>query len=366
MTEESPRDVQRLHREAFVANIHGDYGIEFALDREERGGRGIVGREYVPKLRTGGVDFEFYTVGGDHRIFTQDDDLTRGTLRSLDHAIHELELETDQCVITRSRQDIDEARRQGKIAFLLTIEGAAPIQRDLSLLRTFYRLGLRSVILTWFRSNPSADGVGELRNGGLTNFGREVVGEMNRLGMVIDVCQCAPATIADVLDASSAPVICSHANASGQYPHVRNLTDSQIKQIAAGGGVVGLTSFPAHIGQGRVTIEHFLDHFDYVYNLVGDDHISVGLNVVVHKASKAQNFYVNSDIEYTDLWLPGLEDVDQLENLTAGLVRRGYAEASIRKILGDNILRVLDEVLVLDRSPTELPGRDLRTDGREP
>ena len=351
MTEEGRRDTQRLHREAYVANIHGDYGIEFALDREEHGRRGIVGREYLPKLRTGGVDFEFYTVGGDHRIFTQDDDLTRGTFRSLDHAIHELEVESDACSIVRDRRDLDDARQAGRIAFLLTIEGAAPIQRDLSLLRNFYRLGLRSVILTWFRSNASADGVGERRNGGLTNFGRDLVAEMNHLGMVLDVCQCAPATIADVLDESSAPVICSHANASGHYPHVRNLTDDQLKRIADGGGVVGLTSFPAHVGSGRVTIEDFLDHFDYVRNLVGDEAIAVGLNVVVHKASRAQNFYANSDIEYSDLWLPGLEDVDQLGNLTEGLVRRGYSESSIRKILGENILRVLGDILKDDVSP---------------
>jgi len=334
-----------LHDRLFVANVHGDYGIEFALEREEHQARAIVKNRYLPLLRDGGVNFEFYTVGGDHRIFTQDDDLTRGTFRSIDHALQELEVESDESVIVRRFADIEDARRAGKFAFLLTIEGAAPLQNDLSILRNYYRLGLRSVILTWFKSNPSADGVAEERNGGLTNFGQELVREMNRLGMLIDICQCAPQTVEDVLEASTHPVISSHSNAAGLYDHPRNLTDSQLKKLAAGGGVIGVTSFPAHVGRGKVSIEDFLDHIDYITNLIGDDHLAIGLNIVVHKASRAQNFYRNSDIEYSDLWLPGLEDVDKMGAITLGLLKRGYGEDRIAKILGGNISRVLSQVL---------------------
>jgi membrane dipeptidase len=339
------KDFDSYHRSLFVANIHGDYGIEFAQAREQEGERGIVDEQYLPRLEKGGLDFEFYTVGGDHRIFTQDDDFTRGTLRSIDHAYAELTLESERCAIVRTTADIRAARQRGQKAFLLTIEGAAPIQNDLSLLRNFYRLGLRSVIFTWFRSNPSADGVGERRNGGLTNFGRDVVLEMNRLGMVIDICQCAPQTVSDILELSGDPVIASHSNASGLYPHVRNLTDDQLKCLAQRGGLIGLTSFPAHVGKGRVTIENYLDHFDYVRDLVGIDHIAVGLNIVVHKSAKAQNFYENSDIEYSDLWLPGLEDVDEVPNITRGLLKRGYSDEEIRKIMGGNVMRLLEQVI---------------------
>lgn len=345
------KDFDAYHRSLFVANIHGDYGIEFAQAREESSERGIVDEQYLPKLEKGGLDFEFYTVGGDHRIFTQDDDFTRGTLRSIDHAYAELTVESKRCAIIRTTADINAARARGQKAFLLTIEGAAPIQNDLSLLRNFYRLGLRSVIFTWFKSNPTADGVGEKRNGGLTNFGRDVVLEMNRLGMVIDICQCAPQTVSDILDLSADPVIASHANASGLYPHVRNLTDDQILKLAEGDGLIGLTSFPAHVGKGRVSINDYLDHFDYVRDLVGVRHIAVGLNIVVHKASKAQNFYENSDIEYSDLWLPGLEDVDDVPNITKGLLERGYSDEQIQDIMGGNVMRLLERVI--DKSASQ-------------
>jgi membrane dipeptidase len=345
VTDRRDADLENYHQSLFVANIHGDYGIEFAQAREELGEKAIVERQYLPKLIKGGVDLEFYTVGGDHRIFTQDDDFTRGTFRSIDHAYAELTIESQSCAIVRTTADIHAAQQAGKKAFLLTIEGAAPIQSDLSLLRNFYRLGLRSVIFTWFKSNPSADGVGEKRNGGLTNFGRATVAEMNRLGMVIDICQCAPQTVSDILEMSEDPVISSHSNASGLYPHIRNLTNNQLLKLAEGGGLVGLTSFPAHVGRGRVTIDAYLDHFDYVKDLVGVDHIAVGLNIVVHKASKAQNFYKNSDIEYSDLWLPGLEDVDEVPNITRGLLDRGYSDDEIRKIMGGNVMRLLERVI---------------------
>src|SRR5690606_31982461 len=143
----------------------------------------------------------------------------------IDHAWKELTEESDQFVVALRAEDVLRAKKEGKRAFILTIEGAAPLQEDLSILRNMYRLGLRSVILTWFKANPVADGVGENRNGGLSEFGRAVVDEMNRLGMIIDVAQCAPRSLMDAVELSADPVIASHCNTCGVHPHRRNLTD---------------------------------------------------------------------------------------------------------------------------------------------
>ncbi len=333
-------EMLNFHRSLFVANIHHDFSIELFRSNERTHEQGLLDRLYYPKLAEGGVDFEFYTVGGDDIEFTQDPDLIRGTLRGIDFAWREAE-RSQQFVICTSTDQVLDVVRQGKRTLMLTIEGADPFAEDLSLLRNFYRLGLRSVILTWFKANRTADGVGEKRNGGLTEFGHSAVAEMNRLGILIDITQSASATVEDVFAASTKPVVASHSNACGVHPHRRNLTDEQLRQLKANRGVIGLTSYPAHVGGGEVGLDDLLDHFDYVTNLIGVDHVAVGLNIIVQKQTTAEEFFQRSAIEYSNLWLPGLEDVDKLPALTAGLLGRGYAQADIAKIMGGNFLRVL-------------------------
>jgi len=262
----SPEEIMEFHRTIFVANMHGDYAIEVAKARERHGVKGLIRDIHVPRMKEGAVDFEFYTVGGDDFMFTQDRDLTLGTFRSIDHAYDEIVNENSGGVLCLTADEILQAKKDGKVAFMFTIEGAGPIQEDLSLLRNFYRLGLRSVILTWFKANPSADGVGERRNGGLTEFGKNLIEEMDALGMLIDITQSAPQTIKDVFDVTKNPVIASHSNASGCYPHRRNLTDEQIRTMAERGGVIGITCYPAHVSN-EPSIEAFMRHIDYCVNL---------------------------------------------------------------------------------------------------
>lgn len=348
-------EIRAFHEEIFVANIHADFSVEIAKARQglpsavpQYAGRtNVLEKIYLPRLIDGGVDFEFYTVGGDDFMFTQDDDLTRGTLRSIDHAWREIEEEPDGQITTIALRadDIVRAKREGKRSFLLTIEGAEPLQEDLSILRNMYRLGLRSVILTWFKANPTADGVGEARNGGLTQFGRQVIEEMNRLGMVIDVAQCAPRSLMDAVELSQDPVVASHCNTCGVHPHRRNLTDEQLKAIAEKGGILGVTTYPAHVDDRGATVDRFFDHVDHAVNVMGEDHVAIGLNIVVHKKESAVDFYEKSNIEYADLWLKGFENVDKIGVATEGLIKRGYNEATVEKIMGSNVLRLLREVI---------------------
>jgi len=298
----------------------------------------------LPKLEAGGVDFEFYTVGGDHRHFTRSDDLTEGTLRMLDHVWLEIK-ESPAFIVAGCAADIQRAQTCGKKALVLAIEGAAPLQEDLSILRNFYRLGLRSVCLTWFKANPVADGINETRAGGLTNFGRTLIEEMNRLGMIVDVSQSTDATVSDVVGISTAPIVASHSACRAVNPHPRNLTDEQLRAIADRGGLLGLTTFPRHLSSSRAGLEAYFAHLDHALQVIGTEHVCLGLNIIVHDPEIAMRFFDQSRIDYDDLWLPGIEDTDKVPGIFDGLVERGYSENEIDKVAGGNLFRVVEEVV---------------------
>lgn len=226
---------------------------------------------------------------------------------------------------------------------MLTIEGAEPIREDLWRLRTLWRLGVRSIILTWFKANPVADGINETRNGGLTEFGRQVIREMNRLGMIIDVSQCTPSTFDDVVELSEQPIIASHSNANGQFPHRRNLTDAQLEKLAALGDVIGVNTFCSHLSNGSPTLDTLLDHIDYIVRLVGDEVVALGLNLTVD-IEGAKAMFDTSNIDYTALYTKDIESTRQFGNITQGLLGRGYSISSIERILGQNFLRVVKAV----------------------
>lgn len=231
------------------------------------------------------------------------------------------------------------AQRSGggqQIGLVLGIEGGEALEGDLVLLRTFHRLGVRLLTLTHNVRNELADGIlEEGTGGGLSRFGRAVVEEMNRLGMVIDVSHLSPAGFWQVLEASSAPVIASHSNAKALCRHPRNLADDQLLALAAKGGVVGVNFVPLFLkddpggGQPTAGLEDVLDHLDYLVDLIGPAHVAIG-----------------SDFDGSGGTSPaGLEDVSRMPALTEGLLRRGHPEEVIRGILGENLLRVLEAVL---------------------
>lgn len=327
-----------------VGNVHCDYHLEFAKMREEGDERSTLERHYLPKLEAGGVDFEFYTVGGDHRHFTRHDDLTEGTLRMIDHLWAEMQ-ESPHFMVALSANDLLEAKKLGKRALILAIEGAAPVAEDLALVRTMHRLGLRSICLTWFKANPTADGINEERGAGLSNFGISLIEEMNRLGMVIDVSQATDDTFDDVLRVSTQPIVASHSGVRAVHDHVRNLTDDQLKRMADKGGLLGLTTFPKHLGPGKPDLEAYFRHLDHAVNVAGEDGVCLGLNIIVHDPEIAMRFFNRSKIDYADLWLPGLEDVDKVPVITEGMLKRGYSHSRIDKIMGGNLFRLVKDVI---------------------
>lgn len=330
----------------FIANLHDDMSFEIAktVEEEDLAPAEAMAARYTPRMDQGRVGLQFYTVGGDTPRFCGQPDLTRGVHRRLDIINQATESAPNDYLIVRTASDLT-AVRGGRRGLVLTLEGALPIGEDLGTLRNFHRLGMRSVCLVWFKANQVGDGVGEERAGGLTNFGRALVREMNRLGMLVDIAQATERTAWDVLETSTAPIVASHSNAAGCYSHARNLTDDQIRAIAQGGGLVGLTSYPAHVSGESPTVEAYIRHIDYVVDLVGPDHLCFGLNIIGGRAEMEAKFFQQANIEYRELWLEGLEDITRLPDVLALLDKRGYDAPTIDKIARGNLLRVLGQVL---------------------
>lgn len=233
--------------------------------------------------------------------------------------------------LVRSAAEIRAARTAGKLGVMLGIEGAEPLEDELACLRMYYELGVRIMGLTWNYRNAVADGALEWASeGGLTRFGRQVVQEMNHLGMLIDCAHLSPKSFEQVLAVTTHPVLFTHGNCRALFDHPRNLADDQIKALAQNGGVFGISFVGSFMGTDKtaVSVQTVVEHIDHVAQLVGHQHVAIG-----------------SDFDGTG-WVPiGLETVQGMPALVAALLNRGYSEAAILDILGENYLRVFAAVL---------------------
>ncbi|MFS8525266.1 MAG: dipeptidase [Limnochordales bacterium] len=323
-------DVHRLHRESFVVDAHCDTALRLAAgDSLTPGGGAAPGHVDLPRLRAGGVDLQVFA------LWVDADSRKHGRLRRclelLDAVVAETERLRDDFRLVLSARDIDAAAQAGQIGVLLSIEDGAALEGSLSALRAFYRLGVRAMGLTWNGRNELGEGVGAAKGagGGLTAFGRDVVREMNRLGMIVDVSHLSEAGFWDVLEISDAPVIASHSNAKAVCDHRRNLTDRQIKALADAGGVMGINFCPPFLADGgRASVEDIVRHVDHIVDLVGPGHVGLG-----------------SDFDGISSTPEGAEDVARLPAVTEALAARGYGDEEIRAILGGNFLRVFRQIL---------------------
>ncbi len=217
----------------------------------------------------------------------------------------------------------------GKIAALLSVEGGEALSGDLAVLRMLYRLGVRSITLTWNGRNELGDGVGEGDSaGGLSQYGRAVVREMNRLGMLVDVSHLSVKGFWDVAAVSGQPFAATHANCHALCKHPRNLTDDQIEHLAKTGGVVGLSFVPAFVHPEQPDLDRLLAHIDHIASRFGIRCIGLG-----------------SDFDGMDDYLPGLEDAGCIPRLAEELLVRGYSNDQVSDIMGGNWMRLLEKVL---------------------
>jgi membrane dipeptidase len=249
---------------------------------------------------------------------------------------------TDVLEPVETAQGFRDAFAHGRIGSVMGMEGGHAIENSLGALRVYYALGVRYMTLTHNVHLDWADAhVPNPRHGGLTAFGEEVVREMNRLGMLVDLSHTSPATMSDALDVSEAPVMWSHANAFAVANHTRNVPDSILRRLPQNGGVVMVTFVPGFVSQTQVdwnrtpaaqrtgpapgaTLAQVADHVEHIRRVAGVDHVGIG-----------------GDFDGIDDVVRGLEDVASYPRLFAELARRGWTEAELRKLAGENILRAM-------------------------
>ena len=270
-----------------VFNVHHDYSLNIMRCLDE--GQDNPFEDYLQLLNKAGVDFECYTIGGDHAHFCRSERLFDGVLRILNRTLHLIE-NNPQFHLIRSADDIDHVLNSGKKGLLFTIEGLAPIEENLTRLHILYRLGLRSAILTWFKANLVGDGSAETRNAGLSVFGRKCIEEMQKLGVLVDISQSSEQTFWDTLSISTKPIIASHSNAYAICPHPRNLKDDQIKALTETGGLMCVHTFPKHVDPDKPSLSRMVDHIDYVCENFGEDYVGVGLNLTVEADGAVKMF----------------------------------------------------------------------------
>lgn len=264
----------------------------------------------------------------------------------------------DFIVHCRKVEDILAAKKAGKIAMVFVIEGAAPIENEVDRIDILYGLGIRQMGITYSESNALGSGCKEDHDGGLTAFGKKCVERMNKVGMLIDVSHCGPQTAYDAVMYSSKPIIASHVGAKGVWNTKRMASDQVIRAVAENGGVIGIEAAPhTTMSAARMThdIDSFMEHFEYVKDLVGIDHVGFGVDcmygdhVGLHHAfaaalSTGEN--AKASLAYREVpFVKYLENPTEASwNIPRWLVKHSYSDEDIAKVLGGNALRVLRQV----------------------
>jgi len=260
----------------------------------------------------------------------------------------------DMLFVARTIDDLYRAKREGRIALVACLEAATPIENEVDRVDVLYGLGVRVMGITYSESNACGSGLKEPRDGGLTTFGRQVVRRMNQIGMTIDTAHCGDRTAIDIAEVSERPVLMSHCGARALWNTNRMKSDAAIKAVAEGGGLIGIEAAPhttLTAAHPRHSIESVMEHFEYVANLVGIDHVTFGPDTLygdhvgLHHAYAAQLSIgethqgpVFEEVPY----VKGLENPSEcFPNIVRWLVSHGYDRESIRKVVGGNALRVL-------------------------
>jgi membrane dipeptidase len=300
----------------------------------------------LPRLEAGGVDLVIYAIGGDTLAHSNGRD--KRLLATVEN-IMELKRLCDEdparLMVARNKADLT-SLPDGTTKFLLHLEGASPLEGNMSALESLYDLGVRSMQPTWNVRNELGDGVHERdTGGGLTRFGVSVVKRMEQLGMQIDLSHISETGFWHVLKVTEGPVVVTHANSSSLYEHPRNLTDEQAKAIGHRGGVIGIHTLPTFVGADSPTINDLVDHVSRLIDVVGIDHVGFGGDFVKEDGPRPGKEALFHDPRKAPPVLPGLGEVHELSNLTAALLTRGFSTDEIAAVLGGNFLRVLGETL---------------------
>ena len=377
---------QAIHDSAIVVDTHADTPQRFLDEGFDIGSTdpNDAGHISLDKARRGNLGAEFFSIWVDPE--TNQGHFARHTFDLIDSVYEQAARHPDRMKMAYSVADIERAHKEHKLAALMGIEGGHSIENDMHLLRDYYRLGVRYMTLSWSNTNEWADSSGDLddskveRHNGLTDFGKQVVLEMNRLGMMVDISHVADKTFWDAIATTKAPVIASHTSARALVDAPRNMTDDMLRAVAKNGGVVQVNFYSGFVDQNfrnvneaqdkdeKAAVQKYLDalkaqgkpvnyiekdrierewtakiprppfkvlidHIDHIAKVAGVDHVGLG-----------------SDFDGVSGATPqGMDSAADLPKITQALLDRGYSAEDIKKILGGNILRVFRQVETVSR-----------------
>jgi len=361
-----------LHFSSIVLDTHDDTTQRFFSKGFALGRRNPDGHVDIPRMREGGMNAIFFSIWIDGRILGPP-----AVAKALDQiaAVHEnVERYPDDLVLARTADDVRRAHARGKIAVLVGVEGGHMLGNDIRMVRIFAELGVRYITLAHFYNDEWADSsTDKPAHDGLTDHGKDIVREMNRRGVLVDISHVSDKTFHDALELSRAPLIASHSSCRAICSHPRNMSDAMIRELAAKGGVIQINYERSFLDQAykdasdalsggvvaqmdalqklcgddaecmnrktkemqdqyeregklpHVSWERIVEHVDHVVKLVGPEHVGLG-----------------SDFDGASM-PEGMEDCSKLPKITEALVRKGYTDADVRKILGENTLRVMEQ-----------------------
>lgn len=311
------KEVKELHRESIVIDAHSD----IPLNLFHHLGQQALVEEHLKLLTAGGVNILFVNLYAE----VHPEASLKQAMVEIGELYRQVE-ESPDFKLIRDQQTLKEVLDGDEIGLVLSMEGMEPLSNEPGLLRVFKELGLFSAALTWNYRNYYAAGIDD--RGGLSKLGKQIIELMNELNILIDVSHLNEEGFWQVMELTEGPVIASHSNAYKVFPHPRNLKDNQIKAIVESGGVIGLNNyFTAEEESASLTT--FIDQLEYILNLAGEDAVGLGLDF---------NGYLGEMIT------PGLEDASRIPDITAELIARGYSGATIKKILGNNFLKLLERI----------------------
>lgn len=370
---------KRLHFSTIVVDTHDDTTQRFLDDSFDIGARNALGSIDIPRMKEGGLGAIFFSIWMPSRITGSE--AVKRAIDQFDAVREQVRKHSQNLALVTTADGIREAHRQGKIASLIGVEGGHMIASDLGVLRTYAALGARYMTLTHSGNCEWADSSTDKPvHNGLSEFGKDVVREMNRLGMIVDVSHVSDKTFADVLQVSKAPVFASHSACRAICDAARNMTDEMMRSLAAKGGVIQINYHVGFLSQefrnaekahpelekaialeiqkrcgdregcqliesDRITREYvergdlpkvdwtkIIEHIDHAVKVAGIDHVGLG-----------------SDFDGANMPF-GMEDASKLPKITQALLEKGYSEGDVRKILGENTLRVMGEVERVSRA----------------
>ena len=336
--------IERLHAGG-VIDMHFDLPMDLY---EKRAQPNVLATEFLPEFEAGGIRLIAAAVYIEDRYLPE-----RGLQAALDQ-IARLYTEASQskrCVVCRTHEEISRALADRKIGFLITLEGVEPLGDDLDLLRAFYELGVRAIGLTHARTNAAGHGGIFAASGsfpeGLTPFGRDLVHECERLGVIVDLAHINPAGFNEIVDLTTKPLIVSHTNVRKFYDVERNISDEQIKMIGRRRGVIGINSVLVSPKQKESMLDRYVDHIEHVADLIGIDCVGIGFDFfefIYRQWSESKKKWMAEKLT-TPHFIPDLINHSHARNLTRKLIERGFSDGNIQKILRGNWMRIFEQLL---------------------